>query len=449
MRPTARFLALRRLIHPLVALAIFLVSLVVLEAARPRVGFHGDESFWIATSRYFGLIVQADFDNDEWDENYWTLTQPPGYRYVVGAALLLNGYDLNQLNRPYRWSDDLSDNRRKGRVPTNDVLQATRRVSVVFGAGAIAMLYLVGVQLGHPIAGLIGAALLLGSDYSREHFVRAMSESTFALFLLASMGLSLRAFRRGAGQFGRANAVSTGILLGCAMTTKLTGVLSAPALAVCALGNAVLARPASAGWREAVRPLIWAATVGIVAWVLFVGVYPTLWSNPVRMTYTIFEHRNAEIRRQQNHTPKFAVWTRAERPGLVFNHSLGDKTFFNRRLGLPLDVPLAALGVGAVAVTAWRELRGRWLGPSALMLTTIACYAAGITWGFGLNYDRYVMPLFVLGTLMSGRGVEQLGVWLVGGVARVRAAIRPSALPPQGTPMPASASSSHTPTARS
>ena len=104
------------LAHTLVGLALFAWAFAVFDAARSVVGFHPDESAKIATSRYFGyLFLEGDLDHEAWAGGYFSLTTPPGFRYVLGAGLWLQGHDLGTLNQPYHFSETVEQNRREGR----------------------------------------------------------------------------------------------------------------------------------------------------------------------------------------------------------------------------------------------------------------------------------------------------------------------------------------------
>jgi hypothetical protein len=157
------------------------------------------------------------------------------------------------------------------------------------------------------------------------------------------------------------------------------------------------------------RPLVWWGAVVIVGWALFVAAYPFLWSDPLGRTATLFRHRQIEMQAQQRQYPREAVRDPRDRPGLVLRYALVDRTWATTALGVPLDVPLAALGLVSLGLAARRDwLRRRLVGPAALFLAWLLSYLAGVTLGFGMNWDRYVLPVFLMATLLSGLGAQAL-----------------------------------------
>ncbi len=89
--------------------------------------FHSDEDQWIGTSYYFDLFLKGDFQNQNWNTNYWTLTQPPLTRYTIGIGTMLAGIPSDTINRPsYDTMKSYDLNQREGRVHPPATLFAAR-----------------------------------------------------------------------------------------------------------------------------------------------------------------------------------------------------------------------------------------------------------------------------------------------------------------------------------
>ena len=170
-------------LHLAATLGVFLLALLVLGVEASASPFEADEADYVATSRYFGYLVpQHDVTRKEWGSNHWTRTQPPLTRYIVGAWLSARGYDLEKLNQPYvSTASSFEVNRQKGRVPTDDVLASARQPMVLLGAGAIALLFLLGATLGGTATGLVTAVLALSSPFVRYTLVHVWAEAPLAL----------------------------------------------------------------------------------------------------------------------------------------------------------------------------------------------------------------------------------------------------------------------------
>jgi hypothetical protein len=396
-----------------VTIAVFLVSLVVLGYEAGESPFEADEADYVATSRYFGyLFLQHDVSRKEWESNHWTRTQPPLTRYIVGAWLTARGYDLEKLNQPYvSTASSYEVNRQKGRVPSDDVLARSRQPMVLLAAGAIALLYPLGVLLGGPVAGLSAVALALSSGFVRYTLVHTWAEAPLAFFLLLSVLLAAAGMPRVlAGKRPLVWAVCLGVALGLAAATKLTG-----------LAGVIIVVGSGAGlagwvwWRQrdarAARWIVaWTALTAGVALVLFVAVNPYLWRGPLNGLAGMIEERRDEMAFQQNQWPEYAVNGWIERPWLTLAGSLQVGPGAETPLAVLVNLPLLVIGAAALAERA----RRRQISPSVgLLLIWTGAYLVVIVLGLGLKYPRYFMPTTLLLLPFVGLGLEQfcLCVW--------------------------------------
>jgi hypothetical protein len=416
-QPTRQPSASTRL-HALVTLGIFLLALVVLGVEASGSPFEADEADYVATSRYFGyLVLQRDVTRKEWGSNHWTRTQPPLTRYIVGAWLTAWGYDLETLNQPYvSTASSYEINRQKGRVPTDDVLSRSRQPMVLLGAGAIALLYplglVIGRPLGGPIAGVAAALLALSSPFIRYTLIHTWAEASLAFFLLlaallAAVGIE-RALHRRPGLWRW--AVGLGLALGLASATKLTGLVGLLAVAVVATSAALWS------WRQrgdlalGRTVLTWAALAAGVALVVFVVVNPYLWRDPVGGFAGMLEERRDEMAFQQDQWPEYAVRGWAERPWLTVNGSLQVGPLAETPLAVLVNLPLLIVGLAGL-VRQWRQ--GRLSLAATSVLAWAAVYTIVIVAGLGLKYPRYFMPstLLLLPIVGLGLAIVVRAVW--------------------------------------
>ena len=87
-----------------------LIGCVLFAIFYPRIQntpFHGDESWWIASSYHLEAFVGGRIDSPVWNESYHNLTQPQLSRYVIGIGRWVGGYGPSDLIRP--WNFRLSD----------------------------------------------------------------------------------------------------------------------------------------------------------------------------------------------------------------------------------------------------------------------------------------------------------------------------------------------------
>ena len=142
---------------------------------------------------------------------------------------------------------------------------------------------------------------------------------------------------------------------------------------------------------------------GLAAALVFVAVNPLLYPNPAWRSVMLFEHRRDEMEQQALGTPRLAIPNDVSvRATMMYRRTFEDWGTFDARAGLPLDGPLAALGLGVVAFATWRSIRRREaLGPPALLLCwTLAVYVVS-TVNFGFDSSHYVAPPATVAVLLQ------------------------------------------------
>jgi hypothetical protein len=397
-----------------VATLVFVIAAVVLLSEARYSPFEIDESGYIATSRYFGyLVLERNVSREEWGVNYWTLTQPPLTRYVIGLWLSASGYDLEKLNEPYvSTASSYEVNVMKGRVPTDDVLWRSRQPLALLGAGAIGLLYLFGARVGGVWVGLVTAALALSSSFIRYTFVHVWAEGPLAFFFVLSALLAVA----GApalvdGRRWVRWTIGLGLALAVATSVKMTGVVGIVALgawAVAVAGQAFwsrrtrsdqLADAAPSGLpRAATAPVAWRALratgiVAIVVGTVWVAVNPFLWRGPLVGTWLMIANRAEETAYQQEQWPEYAVHDWAERPWLTLSGSVQVGPFAETPLTALVNLPLLAMGLVAVV---GHTRRSGVLAQTSMLIAWVVTYFVVIVLGLGLKYPRYFMPTTLL-----------------------------------------------------
>jgi hypothetical protein len=389
------------------AVVVFAVACWAFGVAAARTPHWADENDYLITSRYFlHLFVERDLSSPEWDDNYWTHTQPMVPRYLIGAWLWWRGYDLYDMPGRYDLTNSLQENQRKGRVPEDVLLQDARAPSVLFAAGSVSLLFLLGSALAGPLAGLAAAAFALGSPFVQEHMVRAMPEAPLLFFFELTLLLALLGTRQD-GTLKPSWAMGLGVALGLALASKLTAVLSLAAV-LGWIGVIVVAslRSRGAGPSLATHLRPWALALA-VALVVFVASDPHLYRDPLTHTIHLFEQRAKEEQARQREVPRLAVRAPLDRVGRVLNGSLVVGTFTGSR-GVPLEAALAIGGAIVLSVRGWQRWREGNLGAEALTLLTATVFFAGIAANLYLDYARYYVPTVMLGALLGGVAVDAL-----------------------------------------
>lgn len=389
--------------------------LFVFCARIQSVEFQPDESQWIATSAYLEVFLRGDYRPESWAENYWTLTQPPLPRYIIGVGRRLGGYGPSDLNSPWDWSTGGEENAARGNAPSLRLLWWSRLPMAVLAAvSGLVLFHLVVAVAGRP-AGYLFLLLYATSSYVATMLCRAMAESV----LLACISLAVLAGARGLACWGSpkgwprflACLGAMGALAGAAAAAKLNGAaLVLTGLAICVL---VALRPGTERW-ETRAPL--AAATGcllvLVAALVFVLLNPYLYPDPVGHALKMVQQRAMEIQLQLKNMPASAIggWSMRLRivPLRVFETYAG--------LRFPgawlLNLVLTLLGAGITALGAWRWWARRGGTPAHVVLLLAALTTASPSLLTPLDWDRYYLLPVVFSTLFVaiaiGRAVAAL-----------------------------------------
>jgi hypothetical protein len=395
-----------------------------------------DESRAIARSRYFWTtFVQHDIAGADWQPNYQVLTHPPLARYILGLGLALQGWSPHRINRYHDeglttwmidasffqapvdqvrivdWTDGSEDAAPGSGWPSPELLAAARRVSLLLALGALLSMYLVGRQLGGPVAGILALVIALVNPLLATLWTAANQEGALAAISLMSLWLALlsvsQPYREWAGSRG---AIGVGLAVGLSMATKLTATLGAAGIALFALVQQ----------SAAVEPSVRARRIG--AWFLslatavlvFVLVNPLLYPDPVGRTVMLFQFRAHEMGIQQAYWPdQMMPVDLGARASLIVTSVFERYPSWPSPVNLPLDALFAAIGFGLVSIRSIHEIAVRRTpGPFALSLCWGGAIYVGTILGMGMDWWQYYVPLVTVKALMQALAVGWVLTWL-------------------------------------
>lgn len=174
-----------------IAIGLILI-IVVLMPFLSNLGsrrFHGDESHWLHSTKYFKLFfIDRDFGNRQWQEGL-AFDQPPVGKYILGFALLLAGYgsrieELANMNL-WEFSRGREWNVSQGRIPPKEMLLVGRYAMAIMGSLACLLLYCVGRMIFNMRVGLMAALLLAFNPLMLLCSQRAMTDAPLIFFFTA------------------------------------------------------------------------------------------------------------------------------------------------------------------------------------------------------------------------------------------------------------------------
>ena len=384
------------------ALACFYVSRI------SRVTFQPDESQWIGTSAVFEAYFGGDFRSSLWQESYWTTTQPPLARYVIGLGRRAGGLDAADLNAPWDWQQDVQTNTAAGRMPSTQLLWWSRLPMALFEALSVLIGFVLLKRAGGRIPAYLWVGLALLSRYLPQMLGRAMGESTLLACVAGSLWLSVGLLRGSAERPQRLypGFLFLGILIGLAESAKLNG------LAVLAAGVVlVLIISLRLKLNRTLKlrfGLISTLILILASQFTFFALNPFLWGDPFARTGLLFRDRIFEMQLQQMDYPT------ARLSGLLAHFQVEVPRIFQDYASLHfegamwLNLAFCLFGLMALGIKAIRFLKGQTEGVEAMAILLVGGAVTFPSLCTPLDWDRYYLFPVYFFTMCIAVGVGGL-----------------------------------------
>lgn len=388
----------RRIELPLLAvilLSIFCNAMLVIP-------FHPDESQWIATSNVFEPFVKGDRRAAVWDESLWTLTQPPGTRYIIGAGRLAGGYGENELNTPWAFGRDRAGNIAAGALPQPDLLWWSRLPMALLGSASCLLSFYLLKTTANRLAAYCCLLLTAFNPFILTTLRRAMAEAPllFSLLLITYFGTRLINTAAARDSLKSVYKPLVWLLLMAAATaiagsiklSGLTAIVGVLMVWVAAISAPINRLPSRAQWLMLGTGSVLAVVTTIV---IFVGLNPYLDADPLGRTAKLITFRATEMQKQMDALPAAVIDSLAERIALTYTY-LFQYTALMRFPGAGIiNAVLWIIGASQLVVKAWQSLRhaARFDANSVLLVMAATC--AGPMLSTPLNWDRYfLLPIW-------------------------------------------------------
>jgi 4-amino-4-deoxy-L-arabinose transferase-like glycosyltransferase len=360
------------------------------------VEFHGDESQWIGTSDAFESYLRMEFDSPVWAPSYWTLTQPPVARYVIGAGRYTGGYRRPDLNRPWDFERGRNFNERRGAMPSDGLLWWSRLPMAVLGIASIIIMFMLLRKSSGVLTSYFWLGFVAANPYFTLHLRRAMGESCLVFFSILALYLSTRALQltKDTNIAGRRNAfiwlALGGVAGGLAWASKLNGISIVMANIIVAI---ILGIKMNNGLKDKVIYSLWYSLVtGVASLFIFLAVNPFLWESPARRVFQMFENRTQEMSEQADSYAGSYMDINARIriiPTRVF------KDYASLPLPGAFNFVLTLLGILISSNSLLEMLVNRDFRPAHVSLLITSFFTAMPIWLSQLDWDRYyIFPVW-------------------------------------------------------
>jgi 4-amino-4-deoxy-L-arabinose transferase-like glycosyltransferase len=400
---------LRIRLATLLPVLLFLFSLYQNLGNMDTVDFHRDEARWINRAHF--LEALRDPFGQTWGDYYSTRGQPPLGNYLMGIGLLIQGRDLDT-NRVWDFNYDEEWNTRAGAMPELGDLNAGRRTNAVIGAFVVLCVYALASRLMNRVGGIAAGLFLSVHPLHLRLSSQALSDELLALLIALSFLTAYRFATRPSIGWG----LALGALLGLGGAAKLSPLLLSLPLA--AFGAAWLVwallrngrsgirwNRARFGWMLLFQPAI--------AFLVFVAANPFLWSNPLRLTWELFDFRRTEMDGQSTawpiaHVdgPLSALMRIGRRLNTDYSSSIRIEKYIEQTASVSVrhvSIDVVLMAAGLIALLAIVIRRGLWSAPS-LTAYLMASQAATVVVGMGVDFYRYFLPVLIVGSVCLGVG---------------------------------------------
>ena len=304
--------SIRKNWKPILFLAIFVSSLLYFLPARKNIPFFGDESQWIFSSKYLEAWKTLPETNFSWDENYWTLTQPPIARYIIGIARRTAGFEVADLNNPWNFDSPYSVNIYRHNRPSLSLLFSSRFPMAIFASFIGTILFIILFESVGFITASFFLFFYINSEYISTHLLRAMGESPLMFFVLITIifsYLSVKKLKMLISQHQASDksyyylVFAAALSCGLAGASKINGLMLLPVIIFIPFLELLLYGNAISMKKKVKIIIITTIIVTITSLTVFVLVNPFLYKDPIGHMLLIYQNRVNEMTEQAISNP--------------------------------------------------------------------------------------------------------------------------------------------------
>jgi hypothetical protein len=372
--------------------------------------FYPDESQWIATSSVFEAFVNGNFKSPLFKESYWTITQPPLPRYIIGLGRTMGGFGISDLNVPWDFWKDFKTNIDEGRMPSNQLLWWSRLPMAILAAMSIfAVLCLIKIMAGRGPA-YIWVGLSLISSYFLFTLGRAMGESPLLASIVLIMLITNKLLQVSDNELKKTwllylYIVYLGVGIGLAESSKLNGISALAAGFL--LSIIILFRKFQSRTLKIRFGLITILILIFTSQFTFFLINPYLWPDPLNREKTMFYHRVYEMINQKVKNPSVII------EGVVDHIEVDTTRIFQSYAAIHfngfifLNIFFFLIGISYILVKSFQYLKHRQDNPAWIAILIVGACSSFPPLFTPLDWDRYyLLPVFFSTIFIA------IGIWL-------------------------------------
>ena len=381
----------------------------------PIAKFHYDESHWIHTSSYFEILLSENSDSRFWDENYWTLTQPPVARYIIGLSRNIFGVDTDQLNDPWEFSLSYEENAANGCLPSDHLLKISRLPMALIATLTGTILFILLLDGFGLVPSLIFLSFFIFNDYLKRILVRAMGDPPLVLFITLSAFFCIKAliaykcFARSKHNNDLEKAYLlffiSGFCCGLAAASKINGFISCISIFAIVIGVTIISFP-DMNTGEKLKLIIRICfVVAFASLFAFIIINPYLYSNPIVRMGRMYKFRFQEMAIQINGFPNQYINSIHDRYQVIQNQIFSDFMPFKFIGSNYLLMLLTIAGFINAVKSIYVWLTNHSGSPHVFVLSALFFPLAAAGYMSPLNWERYFVTCVVLNIVLIPSGI--------------------------------------------
>jgi hypothetical protein len=391
--------------------------------------FHGDENYWLCSSKNFKLFfIDRDFNNEEWS----TCKIEPVGKYIIGLALSIAGYGerIEELSKMKPW-DHLKDytwNVAHRRMPPSELLSVARFTMALLGSLTCMMIYWIGRTIFSMKAGIVASLLLAYNPLMLLCCRRAMTDAPLLFFLTTNTILVIYFYRSLVKQrLLRTLIVTTLIGTNCALATgtKLNGGLAGIIFTLFCIYLVLIksgfytfskknfyTRIIQLSNDREIKLILTSLLIsGITTIAVFISMNPCLYRQPVDGTLQMIDYRTAHIRYQQTHWETTLDSLAKKKFNFVTIRTLFPKNYviLGTIFKVPIDCGLFLIGLVILLYTEVKYIYNN-SKPSlkSIIILWTAVTFTGITIWIPLDWERYYLPIIPCIVIIEGYCIAKI-----------------------------------------
>ena len=400
-------------------IAVLTLFLFIFIQAMPSVTFHYDESHWIHTSVYLEIFTSEEASSPFWGENYWTLTQPPVTRYIIGINRKLMGFEPSQLNKAWDFAASDEENIALDRMPSPELLFASRLPMAILAAISGSIIFGILWYRSGLLAGGIFTLFFGSSAYLKNLLTRAMGESPLMFFIVLATLFCILGIHRYRRQLALNSTngshfktyvlfLLSGISCGLAGASKINGLVACVGVTILIISEIFLFSPQLKNDQKIILSIRYIFVIASGALITFIIVNPYLYTNPITHVGRMYKFRLEEMAIQIAGFPKSHIDSLSDRVKTLIPETFKLYMPFQFPGAIPIFFSQVLLGLAIVIHQYLKKSTGLNHIPAGVIMLplVIAGYMTP------LNWDRYLLPCVMFNMIYAPIGIAALVQWI-------------------------------------